>query len=296
MITIDKNTVSTLTDLIRRTECFFWDLYNPYSKIILRNEQIRRDRENNIASFHTYFVVDFSSTDLKYNYEKLLKIQVYLKEGYVLFRERDKILCDCINMGYQWDFKNQRVIPAEDYSFIHGDLNVQSKAEWFFEWLKKQDFEKDRIAIQAELKRREENPDWERPTVMYGIRKQGHKCIRKKEIAVIIDSMPWLHRARMAETHWYHILYKRPATNKEWATNKINNSVRRYTVWQYFIENSWSIDKIISCIIEQAVRLGQVDEYVTNDILSAFQKYYNREIKICKVEKPVQLAFSFDTL
>ena len=59
------------------------------------------------------------------------------------------------------------------------------KTEWLFEWLMKQDFDKDIREMEKARKERTENPNWDRPVVMYGVRRMGHKCIKKQEIAVV---------------------------------------------------------------------------------------------------------------
>lgn len=172
-------------------------------------------------------------------------------------------------------------------------METKTKTEWFLEWLLKQDFEKDRNNIYAELRRRKENSDWQRPVVMYGVRKSGHKFIRKKEIAVVIDQMPWLPRARTAETHWYHVIYKRPATDVEWEENKINNTTRRYTVWSYFIQNEWTVDKIISRIIQDDLENYHIKPGIISDIISAFEEFYKRKIRIYRIVCPQQLSIPF---
>ncbi len=173
-------------------------------------------------------------------------------------------------------------------------MEMKTKTEWFLEWLLKQDFEKDRNDIHAELRRRKENPDWERPMVMYCVRKSGHKFIKKKEIAVVIDQMPWQQRARTAETHWYHVVYKRPATDVEWKENRINNTVRRYTVWPYFIQNRGTVDKIISHIIQDDLENYHIEPGIISDIISAFEEFYKRKIRIFRIEYPQQLSISFN--
>ena len=82
-------------------------------------------------------------------------------------------------------------------------FNTQTPEEWLQEFLDKIDFKALAQQVMRTLQYREANPDWERPVVMYGVRKQRCKYIKKQEIAVIIDKTPWQDRARMAETHWY---------------------------------------------------------------------------------------------
>lgn len=163
----------------------------------------------------------------------------------------------------------------------------------FLEWIMKQDFEKDLADQQAELKRREENPDWERPIVMYGVRRQGHKCIKKKEIAIIIDKIPWQQRAKTAETHWYHILYKRPANEIEWKEIKENYSNRRYTIFPYFIQKDWSIDKIVSRIVQDDFESYNLRQEIIRDVISAFELFFQRKIRIYRIEKARQLSLPF---
>ena len=171
------------------------------------------------------------------------------------------------------------------------DFMTESLTDWFVEWLMKQDLEKDIIDRKIELKRRQENPDWERPIVMYGVRKMGHKCIKKQEIAVVIDRIPWVKRARMAETHWYCILYKRPATDMEW--EGIKGRTRRYVVWSYFVEKDWGVDRIISNIVDDDINLFRVSPNVTSEIVEAFKKYYKRPIRVYKPDRSKQLEIEF---
>ncbi|WP_165045358.1 hypothetical protein [Dysgonomonas sp. ZJ709] len=108
-------------------------------------------------------------------------------------------------------------------------FNTITKEQWLSQFLDRIDLN-DLLQKMIETKKyRRETPDWNRPVVMYGIRKK-HKCIKKQELAVIIDLMPWQQRARTAETHWYKITHKRPATDKEWKEMKMKNSTRRYWV------------------------------------------------------------------
>ena len=171
------------------------------------------------------------------------------------------------------------------------DFYTESMTDWFIEWLMKQDFEKDIADRKVEFKRRNGNPDWERPVTMYGVRKAGHKCIKKQEIAVIIDTIPWQKRARTAETHWYNILYKRPATNKEW--EGIKGRTRRYVVWSYFIEKGWNVDRIISNIIDDDLNLFGILPEETNEIVKVFEEYYKRSIRVYKPDRSVQLKIDF---
>lgn len=171
------------------------------------------------------------------------------------------------------------------------DFMTGSLTDWFLEWLMKQDLEKDIADREIELKRRQENPDWERPVVMYGIRKMGHKCIKKQEIAVIIDCIPWQIRARMAETHWYHVLYKRPATDREW--EGVKGRTRRYVVWSYFIEKGWGIDRIISNIVDDDTNLFGISPNVTDEIVKIFEEHYKRHIRVYKPDRSKQLEIEF---
>lgn len=159
-----------------------------------------------------------------------------------------------------------------------------TKEQWFQEFLDKIDFPSLLQQIEETKQYRRENPDWERPVVMYGIRKK-HKCIKKQEIAVIIDVMPWQQRARMAETHWYKILYKRPATDLEWKEMKKKNPVKRYWIWSYFILKNWTVDKIISHIVQDDSEEYGLD---TTELIKSFENYYQRKIRIYKRESAVQ--------
>ncbi|MDH6309448.1 hypothetical protein M2451_002666 [Dysgonomonas sp. PFB1-18] len=158
--------------------------------------------------------------------------------------------------------------------------------EWLREFFDKVDLVRIYKKTVETLHYRELNPDWERPVVMYGIRKTHHKCIKKQEIAVIIDLMPWQDRARMAETHWYKIIYKRPATDLEWDEMKLKKPTRRYWIWSYFIEKGWSIDKIVSHIVQDDGDEYHVD---TTQLIKAFENYYGRRIRIYRREIALQL-------
>lgn len=130
------------------------------------------------------------------------------------------------------------------------------------------------------------NPDWQRPVVMYGVRRTHHKCIKKQEIAVIIDINPWQDRARTAETHWYYILRKRPATDLEWKEIKDMNLTRRYWVWSYYLEKGWTVDRTVSHIVQDDAEEYGLD---TRDTISAFENYYGRKIRIYRRENTTQL-------
>jgi len=163
----------------------------------------------------------------------------------------------------------------------------QTPEKWLLEFLNKTDFDSLRQQIEKTMMYRSAHPDWERPVVMYGVRKLTCKFIKKQEIAVIIDKTPWCDRARMAETHWYKILYKRPATDLEWKEVSGSSYNRRYVVWKYFIENRWSVDKIVSHIAQD-----DSEEYglETSSMIHAFENYYNRKIRIYRREKTIQLS------
>lgn len=171
------------------------------------------------------------------------------------------------------------------YSF-NSDYCTVSREGWLMEFLEKVDLE-------ALLKKMHEieiyrhtHPDWDRPVVMYGIRKK-HKCIKKEEIAVVIDLMPWQDRARMAETHWYKIIYKRPATDLEWEEMKQKNPIKRYWIWSYFIKKEWPVDKIISHIVQD-----DSEEYglETTQLVKAFEEYYQRKIRVYRRRTATQLS------
>ncbi|WP_165044942.1 hypothetical protein [Dysgonomonas sp. ZJ709] len=159
------------------------------------------------------------------------------------------------------------------------------KARWLQEFLDKTDLVSIYRKALKTIAYRQTHPDWDRPVVMYGIRKK-HKCIKKQEIGVIIDLSPWQDRTRTAETHWYKILYKRPATDLEWEEMKQNKLTRRYWIWSYFIEKSWTIDRIVSHIVQD-----DSEEYglATQDLIDAFETYFKRKIRIYKREKVSQL-------
>lgn len=158
-------------------------------------------------------------------------------------------------------------------------FNTITKEQWLSQFLDRIDLN-DLLQKMIETEKyRRETPDWNRPVVMYGIRKK-HKCIKKQEIAVIIDLMPWQQRARTAETHWYKIIHKRPATDKEWKEMKMKNSTRRYWIWSYFIEKGWTTDRIISQIVQDDRYEYRVD---VSDIIKAFEDHYGRPIIITHI-------------
>lgn len=159
-----------------------------------------------------------------------------------------------------------------------------NKERWLQEFLEKVDLEALLKQMILTKRYRDTHPDWDRPVVMYGIRKR-HKCIKKQEIAVILDLMPWQQRSRMAETHWYRILYKRPATALEWQEMKMKESVRRYWIWSYFIENGWTVDKTVSHIVQDDNEAYGLD---TQLLIRAFENYYGRKIRIYRRETAVQ--------
>lgn len=80
---------------------------------------------------------------------------------------------------------------------------TKTRKEWFEDYWRGIDFPSLLSGILAEKEYRARHPLWARPIVLYGIRKQSHKWIKKQEIAVIIDLSPRQDRARTAETHWY---------------------------------------------------------------------------------------------
>lgn len=167
-----------------------------------------------------------------------------------------------------------------------------TREQWLQEFLDKVDFAGLYQKLEETKKYHEETPDWERPVVMYGIRKK-HKCIKKEEIAVVIDLIPWQDRARMAETHWYKIIYKRPATDLEWEEMKQKNSIRRYWIWSYFIKKEWPVDKIISHIVQ-----NDSEEYglETTQLVKAFEEYYQRKIRVYRRRTATQLSlFSWES-
>lgn len=156
--------------------------------------------------------------------------------------------------------------------------------EDLLDFLAKFDFEEMARKEREVMEHRRNNPDWDRPVVMYGVRKQGHKCIKKPEIGVIIDCNPWQDRARTAETHWYNILYKRLASDAEYADGK--GSSRRYIIWHYFIDKRMTIDRIVSMIVQDdRERFGIAD---TSSIVSAFEGYFGRNIRIYDTTHPTQ--------
>lgn len=163
-------------------------------------------------------------------------------------------------------------------------FNSVTKDQWLQEFLDKIDFEALLKQMVETKKFREENPDWERPVVVYGIRKK-HKCIKKQEIGVIIDLTPWQDRARTAETHWYNVIYKRPATDLEWKEMKAKQPIRRYWKWSYFIEKRWSVDRIISHIVQDDSQEYGLD---VNPLIRAFEDYYGRKIKIYRRQAAIQ--------
>lgn len=160
-----------------------------------------------------------------------------------------------------------------------------TRQQWLQEFLDTVDFESLFRKIEETGEYRKRNPDWQRPVVMYGIRKK-HKWIKKEEIAVIIDLMPWQGRARMAETHWYRILYKRPATDLEWEEMKKKAPIKRYWIWSYFIMKECTVDKIISRIVQDDREEYGLD---TTVLIRAFGRYYGRKIRIYKQEPAMQL-------
>jgi len=163
---------------------------------------------------------------------------------------------------------------------------IPTPDEWLQEFLDKIDFKELALKImQAELYRAA-HPDWERPVVMYGVRKLN-KYFKKPEIAVVIDKSPWCDRAKMAETHWYKIIYKRPATDLEWQEVSGETYTRRYVTWRYFINKDWHIDKIVSHIVQDDSEEYDVD---TKHVIAAFERYYNRKIRIYRRPKAIQLS------
>ena len=151
----------------------------------------------------------------------------------------------------------------------------ETPEDWLLEFLDKTDMEEIYRKAVKTIRYRKLNPDWQRPVVMYGIRKK-HKCIKKEEIAVVIDLMPWQDRARMAETHWYKILYKRPATDLEWEEMKEKNPIKRYWIWSYFIIKDWTVDRIISRIVQDDQYEYGID---ASAMIKAFESHYGKPIK-----------------
>jgi hypothetical protein len=162
-----------------------------------------------------------------------------------------------------------------------------NRFNWLMEYLNKYNLSDILLKMEETKLFRENNPDWDRPVVMYGIRKMGHKCIKKKEIAVVIDKMPYQDRARMAETHWYKIIYKRPATDIEWKEVSDESHTRRYVVYRYFIEKNWTVDKIVSNIIQDDKEEYSIPD--TDNIIQAFENFYDRKIRIYRRETTKQL-------
>ncbi|GAB6119000.1 hypothetical protein [Dysgonomonas termitidis] len=165
------------------------------------------------------------------------------------------------------------------------DYCTVSRERWLMEFLDKIDLDALLKQIDETKKYRQAHPGWERPVVMYGIRKK-HKCIKKEEIAVVIDLMPWQDRARMAETHWYNIIYKRPATDLEWEEMKQKNPIRRYWIWSYFIKKEWTIDRIISHIARDDSEEYGID---TQKLIEAFENHYGRKICVNRRLSPILL-------
>lgn len=166
---------------------------------------------------------------------------------------------------------------------LQSKFSTQTLDESLQEFLEKYSIEKTLKNAIKTLRYRIENPDWERPTILYGIRKE-HKFIKKKEIGVILDREPWCDRVRTAETHWFKILYKRPATDLEWQEASGN---KRYIVWHYFINKRWSIDRIISHIAQDDCEEYGVDP---SGMITAFEKYYQRKIRIYRRHTATQLT------
>lgn len=161
----------------------------------------------------------------------------------------------------------------------------ETPEQWLQEFLDKTDLEGIcRKAVET-LRYLRLNPDWERPVVMYGIRRTHHKYIKKQEIAVIIDINPWQDRARTAETHWYNVIYRRPATDLEWKEIKAKEPVRRYWIWPYFIEKGWSVDRIVSHIVQDDSREYGLD---VGPLIKAFEGYYKRKIRIYRRQTAIQ--------
>ena len=171
--------------------------------------------------------------------------------------------------------------------FFPNNFYYQTEKEWLLEFLKKIDFEALHQKSLKTIAYRETHPDWERPVVMYGVRKMTHKWVKKQEIAVIIDKMPWLDRARMAETHWFIILHKRPATDLEWKEVSGEKYNRRYVIWSYFLDKRWTVDKTVSHIVQDDSEEYGVD---TKEIIAAFEKHFARKIRIYRRENVRQLT------
>lgn len=168
---------------------------------------------------------------------------------------------------------------------FNSDYCTVSRERWLLEFLEKIDLEALLKKMHETQEYRKTHPNWDRPVVMYGVRKR-HKCIKKEEIAVVIDLMPWLDRARMAETHWYKIIYKRPATDLEWEEMKSREPTRRYWRWPYFIMKGWTVDKIVSHIVQDDSEGYGLD---TTKLIEAFENYYGRKMRIYRREFAIQL-------
>lgn len=159
-----------------------------------------------------------------------------------------------------------------------------SRERQLMEFLEKTDLEALHKQMIETKKYRQSHTDWDRPVVLYGIRKK-HKCIKKQEIGVIIDLMPWQDRARMAETHWYRILYKCQATDLEWQEMKKKNPDKRYWIWPYFIGKGWTVDRIVSHIVQDDSEGYGLD---TQPLIRAFEDYYGRKIRIYRRQTAIQ--------
>ena len=163
----------------------------------------------------------------------------------------------------------------------------ETPGDWLQEFLYKVDLEEIYRKAVETMPYRAHNPDWERPVVMYGVRRTHHKYIKKQEIAVIIDTMPWQDRARTAETHWYNIVLKRPATDLEWKETGERELTRRYWIFSYYLEKGWTVDKVVSHIIQDDAQEYGLETRAT---IRAFENYYHRKIRIYKREKAIQLS------
>ncbi|MDH6341023.1 hypothetical protein M2451_004053 [Dysgonomonas sp. PFB1-18] len=95
-----------------------------------------------------------------------------------------------------------------------------------------------------------------------------------------MDLMPWQDRARMAETHWYKIIYKRPATDLEWDEMKLKKPTRRYWIWSYFIEKGWAEERIVSHIIKDDIAEYGLSCDHGKRLLHAFEKFIGRKLKL----------------
>ena len=140
----------------------------------------------------------------------------------------------------------------------------EARAAWFEEWLMKQDFVQDLIDREKELEYRRTHPDWNTPYVMYGVRKK-HKCIQKKEIAVLYDLTP-----------------------EEVEALKTRTYTRRYLVYSLYIEKKMTLDKALSLIIADDKLLGITDNTIS-EIVAAFDTFFNRKFRIYKPELSTQL-------